>query len=265
MNAVQASATICQRSTALVFLKSLELLQPDVICDIGSRNGNGARTFRSVAPEARIVAVEANPELVGKMRQDEELRKRRIEVLHYAVSNAEGTAAFHVANAELGNGSLKEWAHLETLRRFTVPTQRLDNIIAKREGQTLALWIDCEGCGYEVLDGAMNVLDSVASMHIEVETVQRWQGGKLCQDIVNFMEDRGFYIAHVVVERHTGQGDIVFINKKARLHRAELCAKIARHSALENLARLANAARLKQRMPRVHDCVKRTIGDFLRK
>jgi FkbM family methyltransferase len=265
MNTAHAVATVVRTSTTVFFLKVLELLQPDVIADVGSRDGREARLFRSVVPRARILACEANPSLAARMAQDDMLRQDRVDVVSCAVSATDGTATLHVADREVFNGSLHPWCTRATLQQVDVATRRLDRLITADPEARLALWIDVEGHAFEVLEGAGSLLDQVVVAHVEVETRPRWQGARLAGDIEAFMHGRGFRSAHAMLDRETGQGDIVFIHRRAGVTDAELCAKIARHAAYRPLATLANAARLKQRMPGSYALLKQTLGVFLKK
>jgi FkbM family methyltransferase len=112
------------------------------------------------------------------MQADPALKKGRIAVLPFAVTDHDGREEFFMVSS----GHI-DWRGISSLyRRVNQPetpvttlvaTTRLDSALAGRlpVDARLGLWIDAEGKGYEVIDGAAAVLDKVQLVHIEVETV----------------------------------------------------------------------------------------------
>src|SRR6185436_11031588 len=125
--------------------------------------------------------------------------------------------------------------------------------------ETVALWIDVEGHACEVLEGAGSLLEQVSVIHVEVESTPRWQGARLAGEVTARMGGRGFSAAHRVIDDETGQGDVVFLGARAAVTDAQLCAKITRYAAYRPLATLANATRLKQRIPGGYALLKHTV------
>jgi FkbM family methyltransferase len=168
-------------STGWLFRRLLGALRIDIVCDVGSMNGRDALAFREAVPQARLYAFEANPFNVSTMRADRRLARCAIEIVPSAVANVDGEADFYIVAAPgmdsaawRGMSSLyrreaSSWFDTSTAR---VTTLRLDTFFAGRAhpGQRAALWIDVEGKGYEVIEGARNLNATVQIIHVEVET-----------------------------------------------------------------------------------------------
>jgi len=167
-------------NTKRLFLKLLAVMKINVICDIGSMNGEDSLAFRVVAPSARIFAFEPNPENLRLMRADPVLRERRIEVVPLAVTHSDGQAEFFVVSADYstindwrGMSSLYRRSHeAELLTAVPVETTRLDTFFAgKCSPETrIGLWVDVEGKSYEAIEGASGLVKDIQLLHVEVET-----------------------------------------------------------------------------------------------
>lgn len=200
--------------TRHLFYYLLRRLQPDLILDVGSRNGKDALAFRAACPDARIVAIEAHPQLAERMRQDASLARARIEVLHCAVSDADGEATFTVYQGEKRLGSLMDPGERPVAEAIRVPTRRLDGLPGLALAGRTALWIDVEGATYQALEGASRLLDSVILLHTEAEWEEAWAGQKLAGDIEALLAKHALVPVFTGMKRHIPQGNIVFARRE---------------------------------------------------
>jgi FkbM family methyltransferase len=168
--------------TRRLFLKLLRTLEVETVCDVGSMDGTDALRFRRALPAADIVALEPNPRNFALMQADWRLQQHGVRILPLAASDRDAEAPFFVVGAEYvpnrdlarrGISSLHRRSDSSTVAEVVrVRTVRLDNLLAVgRPTGTLALWIDTEGMGFEVISGASGVLERTAMLHVEVETV----------------------------------------------------------------------------------------------
>ena len=247
------------------FMRLVERLEPNVICDIGSRDGSQSILFREIAPDAKIHAFEANPRLAGLMRDNSKLQNSNVDIQNYAISNFDGISTFTVDSIDesLGNGSLRELVSSDPKNVYNVDTKRLANILSLEHSDKAILWIDVEGCGYEVVQGIEGIKDSVLAIHIEVETKEFWSGQKLHKDIVQLMDEFGFY--DVIADLHShGQGNVVFINKNLIQNKKFLIGRMILETFLFHfLAKMSNKLRIKSAFPALHRFAKSAIGGFL--
>jgi hypothetical protein len=86
--------------TRHLFLRLLDTLSIDLVCDVGSMNGADALAFRRARPRARVVAFEPNPHNLEAMRADTRLPLACIELLPFAASDTDGVAPFHLVDAD---------------------------------------------------------------------------------------------------------------------------------------------------------------------
>jgi FkbM family methyltransferase len=166
--------------TRLLFLRLLETLDIDVVCDVGSMDGTDALRFRRRRPFADIIALEPNPDNFRRMQADASLDRAQIELVAAAASHFEGTAPFYLVPAPAGVEQISRRGMSSLFKRsdqrFAGPTTstaviRLDGLLYSRaHGRRLALWIDCEGGAFEALQGAGGISAALQLLHVEVES-----------------------------------------------------------------------------------------------
>jgi FkbM family methyltransferase len=118
---------------------------PSAVLDLGGHIGAAALFFRGRYPEARIVSVEASPQLVGLLRRN--TAGLGIEVVHAAVAGSAGTATFHESPESWG-GSIGAGVG----RAVEVPAVTLDELLA--EHAIDAVKMDVEGAEFDVVAAA---------------------------------------------------------------------------------------------------------------
>jgi FkbM family methyltransferase len=131
---------------------------PAAVLDLGGHIGAAALFFRGRYPEARIVSVEASPQLVDLLRRN--TAGLGIEVVHAAVAGSAGTATFRAAPESWG-GSIGagDGSSIE------VPAVTLDHLLA--EHAIDAVKMDVEGAEFEVVAAARR-LDAATTYWGEV-------------------------------------------------------------------------------------------------
>ncbi|MBN2505966.1 MAG: FkbM family methyltransferase [Verrucomicrobia bacterium] len=211
-------------NTKTLFAALLKLFRVDGVCDIGSCDGSQALLFRDVRPEARIFAFEANPLNYEAMRRQPRLGERRIEVVPCAISNADGTANFHVTDvdysaqdANKGTSSLLVRTDLAVREVVEVRTRRLDRFIEEHapEVQRLGLWIDVEGAEYGVLEGMAGIQERVMAVHVETARVPLRQGQKPLADVTQLLGSYGLTPCGSNLRPGSDWGDVVFVRRRA--------------------------------------------------
>jgi FkbM family methyltransferase len=167
-------------NTQHLFSKLLSAMKINVICDLGSMNGQDALAFRAAAPRATIFAFEPSPENLRLMRADSALREQHIEVVPLAVTHSDGHAEFFVVRADYS--TINDWRGMSSLHRrpheaelltaVPVETTRLDTFFADKRspGIRVGLWVDVEGKSYEAIEGASGLVKNIQLLHVEVET-----------------------------------------------------------------------------------------------
>jgi FkbM family methyltransferase len=192
-----------------------------LVCDVGSFDGTHAKRFRQAG--LRVIAFEANPHCYAALAADRSIESAGIRVVNAAAWNKDETVRFHVVtSAEKWRGSPRTSIgsvlervpgfNLETYASVAVPAVRLDSALAAETGP-IALWIDVEGAGHEVVEGIAGIRERVAMINIEIETQAFWQRQRLGADVVGSLRDLGF----TPIARGPGgdlQFDLVFVNDR---------------------------------------------------
>lgn len=207
-----------------LFRSLCKLYRADLICDVGSFDGAHALGF--CRPGARVVALEANPCNAVALADNVEVANAGIDVFHLAAWNKNEDITFNVI--DVPGGAPDDWRNMISSirtrtdyefgsRKVSVQATRLDSFIASLDIEkpaSVALWIDVEGVGFEVLQGIRDIHEDVCVIHIEVETSEFWERQKLWPAVLDIMTEFGF--SAVARRRGDLQIDVVFVNEKFR-------------------------------------------------
>ena len=193
----------------------------DPICDVGAFDGAHSKRFRSIG--ARVIAFEPNPHCFDALAADGSIAEVGIEIVNKAVWNEDGTVAFHVISLSIA-GPLSARTPissvLERMPAYGFPAERTDVEAVRLDtylkglhatgAGPIAVWIDAEGSGYQVIEGMEQVRQSVCLVHVEVETEQYWLHQRLGSDVAEITRRFGF----TPVARSPGnfQFDVLFVN-----------------------------------------------------
>jgi FkbM family methyltransferase len=194
----------------------------EVICDVGAFDCFHSKRFRATG--AKVIALEANPVNFDVLARDASLAAAGIELFNYAAWNRDEEITFNVVDATARDAewrrmisSIRERTPDNRFASETVPVRavRLDSFLTDvltSSTSTIALWIDVEGVGYEVLEGMDGIRDRVCLVHVEVETRAFWQGQRLWPEVESMMRQLGF----TPLARCPGdqQFDVVFANDR---------------------------------------------------
>ncbi len=216
--------------TKYLFLNLLRMFRPAVIMDVGSMDGSDSIRFRHMSPRSRIIAFEANPYNYKKMLGNPRLSDLKIEVRNRLVSTKAEKGEFYISKgAVAGNNSGNMGMSSSMLpvnaedvaEKIEVETTRLDEVIAEvsKESELVALWIDVEGAGYEVLSSVMAAKKQICLLHIEVELAEYWVGQKLKNDVIQLANELGLVL--LARSDNETQQDLVFINARLLQERAK--------------------------------------------
>lgn len=157
----------------------------------------------------QAIAVEANPETF----KSKTAKKDHIHRINAALDKEAGYAFFYMFNNNKtpGNASLLERNDKETVAKIKVPVVTLDDIASEVE-EGIALWIDVEGKGYDVLSGGEETLRKTKFLIIEVEKIPFWKNQKLDTDIKTFLKAHNFSVVAQDEEYPGKQYNIIYMN-----------------------------------------------------
>jgi len=203
-----------------LFYFFLKKYSPDIVCDIGSRDGRESLKFRSILPAAKIIAFEANPFNYTAMSNDERLSVNSIDVVNRAVSDEDGAIDFYKIDTDeawkSGASSIFARSDGSENKKIQVAVVRLDEYFsAELKSKPAAMWIDVEGAAFQVINGASDVMKNTMFAHVEVETDYIWDGQKLKNDVDELLRRNGFIeIVRPWNSSRKKQFDVLYMKKE---------------------------------------------------
>ena len=171
----------------------------DLFLELGAYDASTSVKIKEMIPSCDVHAYEANIENFEKFNSG----LSDINYHYNAISNYNGESEFFIQRKHRGVKINKDKSNSIRQRsdaryeydKVVVNTYKIDSLDYV-DHTNIALWVDVEGCGYEVLSGANNTLDNVSLMKVEVETIQHWKNQKLADDVIQFILDKGFQIPY---------------------------------------------------------------------
>jgi FkbM family methyltransferase len=196
-----------------VFFSTLLKINPRVFCEVGASDGSISRAVKKAMPSTSVYAFEPNP---SRYNENLELNlSADIKWLPLAVSNSVGPATLRVpiklGEAYVSDGVFQAGVYEESLasekssllprrgdcqyHNVEVCSTTLDAFMADELATPgdLGLWVDVEGLGWQVLDGAGSVLERTSVLFLELETVEFWREQKLAKDVLELLSQYELY------------------------------------------------------------------------
>jgi FkbM family methyltransferase len=173
---------------------------PKSILHVGAHLAEEAAAYQEAGVD-RVLWVEANPELMGTLR-DNVGHYPGQRVLQAAVSDTDGaTATLHLCTFTMASSLLAPKEHLITYpgmpypRSLEVETVTIDTLLA-REGYGLGgfdfLNIDIEGAELLAFAGAEKTLPFLKWIYLEVNTREMYEGCAMSDEVDAYLGERGF-------------------------------------------------------------------------
>jgi FkbM family methyltransferase len=190
---------------------------PITFMEIGSRDGHDTKhiaDYWKLNPEDCYI-IEAYPALCDRIKE----MYPQFNTFGFASSNEIGTVEFNAVPLSHNENTIGVSSMLNRgdmpYEKITVQANTITNFLdyLGLEGIDL-IKIDVEGFTQEVLDGFGDKLQNIKAFQIETEKWQSWEGQKIHDEIVEFMESKGFTLLSKY-DAWTSQYDCLFINNKA--------------------------------------------------
>lgn len=185
---------------------------PSCFCEIGARDASASLFISKKLPNCEIYCYEANPYVYKTFQPIIYKKNVNIRYINLAISDNRGFVPFYIQNNKpqnCGSNSLLQRSKNINYEIIKIECNKLDNIIY-RDNHSYALWIDAEGCGYEVLLGAENILKQTSIIYIEVESVKFWKDQKLDEDIFQLLSSYQFFPIGFDSQYYDKQYNIIF-------------------------------------------------------
>lgn len=133
-------------------------LAPEVVLDLGANTGLSPLFFRSLYPQARIIAVEAQPTTFARLQENTQAWPQ-VEALHLAASDREGEVELFSSNGRNISSSVFERKQSPlggssglATTPTRVPGSSLSNLLTQCGGYVGVLKFDIEGAEQRVFE-----------------------------------------------------------------------------------------------------------------
>lgn len=191
------------------------------IFDIGSRDGCQALELADWFPGSEVVAFEPVPSNAEWCRENFKDRKE-IMLMEVALSNKHDKADFYkVVNGNVGASSLYEvnpehhiargWVQ-EKIQVQVYPAATIIGIDYEQAPELV--WMDVQGAELEVVEGFGRFLEDVHAIHSEVGLSKIYKESTLKQELVDYLNKRGFRVVNELKNDLNIEEDLVFVNER---------------------------------------------------
>jgi FkbM family methyltransferase len=209
-----SAAALAELFKALVLM----VARPQVTLELGAHAAAFSRAVKAEMPQAQVHAVEANPYCHARFQA--EAAAAGVGYHHLAVGEEVREAVFKIARRrdgkELsptrGSNSLRTKPLDVDYEDAAVSMVTVDHFVAGQglAGRPTAMWIDVEGCAFEVLSGARRTLEDTTLLMVEVEDKPFWTGQKTAPEVNRLLLRSGFIPVARDFE-YKGQYNLVFL------------------------------------------------------
>jgi FkbM family methyltransferase len=201
-------------------------LRPRSIFDVGANEGKWARGAAEVFPDARLVLIEPQQELLPRLQ---------------AFCAAHSSARYILAGAGATNGQAVQtiWEDLHgssflpptdenllgTGRQRVTPIVTLDTVLAEEKHLPELVKLDVQGYELEALKGASRLLGRTECFILEVSLFRFAKNSPDLHEVVDFMHERGYEVYDICgflrrpLDGALGQLDLAFARTDGYLRR----------------------------------------------
>lgn len=186
------------------------------IIDGGANVGQFARAAVETYPTAQVVAFEPLPEVFAQLKANIGDHPR-VQLVHSALGDSEGTLAFHQTTYSLSSSALplhdnhrEHFPDVAPLQTIEVPVGRLDRLLQDvKLTPSVLLKLDLQGYELIALQGAKHVLDRVDYVLLETSFRPMYESEPLFEDVHAYLREVGFSFLQPLAVLHGGRGAIV--------------------------------------------------------
>lgn len=199
-----AGITWRQQSHSALRALHIELVKatsPTTFIEAGACDATVSMEVAAILPGCRCIALEADPETY--VRHVNRVASSRVEYVAKAACETDGPCLLYAPrwkacqnsrSLKTRNGKYSPETTSHDHTTIEVTGVRIDSLVEERNLPTerISLWIDCEGCGGEVVSGCEDILPKVQTIFLEHEDVDYWNGEMLSSQLFEMLLDKGF-------------------------------------------------------------------------
>ena len=163
--------------------------------EVGAHNAESSIRFVKAQVGRTAVAFEASRSVFDRVTEQD--LPKEIDYRHAAVGARPGSIKFFEPvdpKYSVWGSTLKRAGKLETVE-YNLDMLTLDDDAKPRtfDGRSVAVWVDVEGSGYDVIAGAKNVIKNhVSLLYVEVNDLSTYEGSATSLNIIEDMLNMSF-------------------------------------------------------------------------
>lgn len=212
--------SVIDRRVRRFFHDLCRTVDPTLVLEIGAHEGTFSTWAKKTFPEARCLALEANPYVHRKYHQ--QLDQVGVDYRHLAAASTNGTVTINIPlqisgrTVDPGKSRMASLGiHRDSVEHQAVDVEavRVDDLVHRTASDRIVAWVDVEGASDAVLTGAQEVLTQAAAVYIEVESVEVWSGQWLDVDVARFFRELGKIPAMRDIQRRNNY-NVVFVGEE---------------------------------------------------
>jgi len=173
----------------------IKLDESEVMIDVGANTGYFAIYLAKKYYNAKIIAIEANPETCMILEKNCELNKlSNVNIHSLVVSEKEGKLTLYQTGVHSGANSIFAPDPSSHSEKVTVDSTTLDNLLAGKFNSIEWIKIDVEGAELSVLRGCPETLKITKKIFVEVHEHILKQNNEKPEEIIEILKNNGFRI-----------------------------------------------------------------------
>ena len=184
------------------FFQVCQELNLNLLIECGAHDGSISIKFCNENVKNHAISFEANPHVVQRFAPS--IKSDRIQYLNKGLAREPGLLELripsHTAKSWTPQASFDKSLEFDEFEKVKVEVDSLDNLLSELNGPmrndtSAALWIDGEGFGWEVLNGAKKILATQVYkvIFIEVQDKSIWENEKNASEISAFLFEFGYF------------------------------------------------------------------------
>jgi FkbM family methyltransferase len=202
-------------------MKLLASLGINLVFDVGANIGQYVRQLRELGYKGKIISFEP---LSSAFKELEKLSAKdpNWDIVNIGLGDEDCTKELNISGNSYSSSLLEmKPAHLSAepdsqyIGKEEITLRKLDSIIHNhyREGDKLFLKLDTQGYEKHVIEGAVQSLDKVECIQMEMSLVPLYETELLMVDMINWMKEKGFILWALENEfAHPQTGQLLQVN-----------------------------------------------------
>lgn len=181
--------------------KYIDLLNINLVLDVGANKGQFARKVRNIGYEGKILSFEPLNEVYEELMINSLNDKKWDIHPKCAVGNSNSDILINVSKNFASSSVLNILdEHLNSagdskyINSYTVNQIKLDDIKIEKDYNSIFLKIDVQGYELDVLKGAEQLLKNVSLIKVEISFTKLYQDSTNWKSLIDFLFQKGFEI-----------------------------------------------------------------------